>query len=199
VSAKPSPGAAEGYLLAFEEGVRGLTRQEAQLDGMRSRAGILLSAAAIATSFLGGRALSDHGPEVWTWLAIAGFMGLAVGARVILWPRRDWAFSARPGLIVSPHAGADLRTHRPEGLASALELRRSRRRAADQQPRRARAPQRRHLPQAQPRQPIRNRRATHRTMLSAHTTCRLQRRSLHAYLIDLLGARARGGPAPLLA
>jgi hypothetical protein len=107
VSAKPSPGAAEGYLLAFEEGVRGLTRQEAQLDGMRSRAGILLSAAAIATSFLGGRALSDHGPEVWTWLAIAGFVGLAVGAPVILWPRRDWAFSARPGLIVSPHAGAD--------------------------------------------------------------------------------------------
>ena len=36
-------------------------------------------------------------------------------------------------------------------------------------------------------------------LLSAHTTCRLQRRSLHAYLIDLLGAHARGDPAPLLA
>ena len=35
-------------------------------------------------------------------------------------------------------------------------------------------------------------------LLSAHTTCRLQRRSLHAYLIDLLSAHARGGPAPLL-
>lgn len=35
-------------------------------------------------------------------------------------------------------------------------------------------------------------------LLSAHTTCRLQRRSLHAYLIDLLGAHARGDPAPLL-
>ncbi len=34
--------------------------------------------------------------------------------------------------------------------------------------------------------------------LSAHTTCRLQRRSLHAYLIDLSGAHARGDPAPLL-
>jgi transposase len=34
---------------------------------------------------------------------------------------------------------------------------------------------------------------------SAHTTCRLQRRSLHAYLIDALGAHARGDPAPLLA
>ena len=36
-------------------------------------------------------------------------------------------------------------------------------------------------------------------LLSAHTTCRLQRRSLHAYLIDLLGTHARGDPAPLLA
>ncbi len=35
-------------------------------------------------------------------------------------------------------------------------------------------------------------------LLSAHTTCRLQRRSLHAYLIDLLSAHARGHPAPLL-
>jgi transposase len=36
-------------------------------------------------------------------------------------------------------------------------------------------------------------------LLSAHTSCRLQRRSLHAYLVDLLGAHARGDPAPLLA
>ncbi len=35
-------------------------------------------------------------------------------------------------------------------------------------------------------------------LLSAHITCRLQRRSLHAYLIDLLSAHARGDPAPLL-
>jgi transposase len=35
-------------------------------------------------------------------------------------------------------------------------------------------------------------------LLSAHTTCRLQHRSLHAYLIDLLGAHARGDPVPLL-
>jgi transposase len=35
-------------------------------------------------------------------------------------------------------------------------------------------------------------------LLSAHTTCRLQDRSLHAYLIDLLTAHARGQPAPLL-
>ncbi len=36
-------------------------------------------------------------------------------------------------------------------------------------------------------------------LLSAHTTCRLQRRSLHAYLVDLLGAHTRGDQLPLLA
>jgi transposase len=36
-------------------------------------------------------------------------------------------------------------------------------------------------------------------LLSAHTTCRLQHRSLFAYLSELLTAHARGDPAPLLA
>ncbi len=33
-------------------------------------------------------------------------------------------------------------------------------------------------------------------LLSAHTTCRLQSRSLHAYLVDALTAHARGDPCP---
>lgn len=36
-------------------------------------------------------------------------------------------------------------------------------------------------------------------LLSAHTTCRLQERSLFAYLSELFAAQARGDPAPLLA
>jgi transposase len=35
-------------------------------------------------------------------------------------------------------------------------------------------------------------------LLSAHTTCRLQHRSLHAYLIDAITAHTRGDPVPLL-
>lgn len=35
-------------------------------------------------------------------------------------------------------------------------------------------------------------------LLSAHTTCRLQRRSLFAYLSDTIAAHARGDPTPLL-
>ena len=36
-------------------------------------------------------------------------------------------------------------------------------------------------------------------LLSASLTCRLQRRSLFAYLSDVLSARIRGDPVPLLA
>jgi transposase len=36
-------------------------------------------------------------------------------------------------------------------------------------------------------------------LLSAHTTCRLQRRSLFAYTTELLAAHARGDPPPTLA
>ena len=36
-------------------------------------------------------------------------------------------------------------------------------------------------------------------LLSAHATCRLQRRSLFVYLTELFAAHARGDPVPLLA
>jgi transposase len=36
-------------------------------------------------------------------------------------------------------------------------------------------------------------------LLSVHTTCRLQRRPLHDYLVDALMAHSRGDPVPLLA
>jgi len=38
----------------------------------------------------------------------------------------------------------------------------------------------------------------HGRLLSASVTCRLQRRSLFAYLSDVLAAKIRGDPVPLL-
>ena len=64
----------------------------------------------------------------------------------------------------------------PEGLARALDVCRRPRRSADQQPRRAIPARSRHLPQAKPRKPIPARRGTHRRLLSASITCRLQHR-----------------------
>jgi hypothetical protein len=95
--ATPPPN---GYALAFEEAVRGLARQEGQFAAIRSGAGILLSAAAIATSFLGAGALQGDRPAPWTWVAIACFAGLSAGTLVILWPRREQSLSATPRMIV---------------------------------------------------------------------------------------------------
>jgi len=56
-----------------------------------------------------------------------------------------------------------LRQEPAQALAGAVDLRPHRRRRAHEQPRRARPARGRHLPQARPRQPIRARRAHHRT------------------------------------
>ena len=99
-----------------------------------------------------------------------------------------------PALQVLPRH----RAQPAQSLARALDVRPPPRRRADQQPRRTRAARRRHLPQALPRQPNQRRRTTHRAPALAHTTCRLQRRPLHAYLTDAIAAHNRGDPVPLL-
>lgn len=47
-------GAPEGYALAYEEAKRALEEQERVVAELRSRAGVLIGAAAITTSFFGG-------------------------------------------------------------------------------------------------------------------------------------------------
>jgi hypothetical protein len=103
----PPVGEADAYRLAFDEAVRALEEQGKVLDGLRTRSGILLSAAAIVTSFFGGQALAPDGLSVWTWLAIGTFGALAVSLLVILWPRQDWAFEAVPRQIIGTYIEAD--------------------------------------------------------------------------------------------
>lgn len=72
----------------------------------RTRAGLLLSAAAIATSFLGGAALRT-GTSLLTWIAIAAFVLLGVGVILILWPRGDWEYAARPRRVIETYIEPD--------------------------------------------------------------------------------------------
>jgi hypothetical protein len=86
------------YKVAYDEAVRILTEQEAVIDGLRSRAGVLFSAAAITTSFLGARALhGDWSPL--SWLALATFVGVATAFLAILWPR-GWEVAANPHVVI---------------------------------------------------------------------------------------------------
>jgi hypothetical protein len=95
------------YELAYGEAVRALTEQQASLQAFRSNAGILLSAAAIATSFLGGEALRSGHFTGWSWTAVVLFAALAAVVFAILWPWRDWEFVAGPRRLIATYVEAD--------------------------------------------------------------------------------------------
>ena len=83
------------YKVAYDEAVRALSEQQGVIDSFRTRAGLLLSAAAITTSFLGAQALNGGDSSLAAWLALIGFAGVAAISLAILWPRQ-WEFTANP-------------------------------------------------------------------------------------------------------
>ena len=101
------------YEVAYEEAARALSEQLSLIDSFRTRAGLLLSAAAITTSVLGSQAL-DRGPIGYVaWAALVSFFAVAILSLAIL-RQREWG--ADSAEIVkscvesdSPGSVADLR------------------------------------------------------------------------------------------
>jgi hypothetical protein len=89
----------ELYKVAYEEAVRALSDQQAAIESVRSRAGLLLSAAAVTTSFLGAQALKGESASLFSGLALISFVAVAMTSLAILWPRR-WEFTANPRRVV---------------------------------------------------------------------------------------------------
>jgi hypothetical protein len=87
------------YKLAYDEAVRALSEQQAIVESLRSRAGVLFSAAALTTSFLGTRALHSADWSPFSWLALLAFVGVATAFLAIFWPR-DWEFGADPRVVI---------------------------------------------------------------------------------------------------
>lgn len=94
------------YNVAYEEAVRALSEQQGVIDSFRTRAGALLSAAAITTSFLGAQALGSEGLNGTAWAALVVFAGVAVASLAILWPRR-WEFTANPRDVIQTYIEAN--------------------------------------------------------------------------------------------
>src|SRR5439155_5634676 len=82
--------------LAYQESVRGLAEQSGVLEDLESRAGTLLAAAALVTSFLGGRALGGHF-DTWSFVAVAAFVATSLAVIGVLWPRHSWRFVVSAG------------------------------------------------------------------------------------------------------
>lgn len=90
------------YKVAYDEAVRALSEQQAVIDSLLNRAGLLLSAAAITTSFLGGQALQGGEPGPFSWLALAGFVGVAAASLAVLWPRK-WEIATNPRDVIATY------------------------------------------------------------------------------------------------
>ena len=113
---------AGAYELAFDEAGRALDAQERTVNELRSRASVLIAAAAIATSFFGTRAFADGGSSARTWIAIFAFALVALCVLAVLWPRSDWSFNAsasdliatyiEPDPLTLPQIHRDLALHR---------------------------------------------------------------------------------------
>lgn len=120
---EPPPAPDPRLAIVLAEAIRAIEGQKESLDGLRSRIGILLSAATIATSFLGGLVLGD-GKVGWFGVGAVGLFVLHVLVALwILWPR-EWKFHMGTRIMVNEwiekdHADEDKMRWR---LARRLEL-----------------------------------------------------------------------------
>jgi hypothetical protein len=105
---------AHGYALAlmagtteeliYNEAVRAIEHQERALDELRSRAGTVLAAVSLVTSFLGARVLAGRGEiHFWGWVGIALAALCAILTLLVIWPWDDWAFSNDPAIMMNAH------------------------------------------------------------------------------------------------
>jgi hypothetical protein len=104
------------YKVAYDEAVRALSEQQAVIESFRSRAGLLFSAAAVTTSFLGAQGFRSGDPVLASWLALACFIAVAGAALAVLWPQR-WEGAASPREVIEAYIEVS-------GVASVEELHR---------------------------------------------------------------------------
>ena len=81
------------YKVAYDEAVRALAEQQEVIDSFHTRAGLLFSATAITTSFLGTEALGGGDLNFASWAALLCFVAVAAASLAVLWPR-EWNVTA---------------------------------------------------------------------------------------------------------
>ena len=94
------------YRVAYEEAVRALAEQQAEIDSFRSRAGLLFSSAMITTSFLGAQIFGSGDMRFTSWIAMLTFAGAATASLAVLWPH-PWEFSVNPRDVLAPYLRAE--------------------------------------------------------------------------------------------
>jgi hypothetical protein len=78
--------------LAYDNAIRALDKQEKLLEELRARTGVLLAAASLAASLLGGQAFDDVRPVTLLITALAAF-ALSFGASLFVLLPRSFIFA----------------------------------------------------------------------------------------------------------
>ena len=95
--------------LLYEAAIRTLDQQALTVESVRVRASVLLSAAAIATSFLAGIVLDANKPQLDTlgWVAVGCFVLIVGLCLAILWPTREWKFRSNVKKLARDYVDSD--------------------------------------------------------------------------------------------
>lgn len=94
------------YKFVYDEAVRTLDHQEATLDNLRARAGVLLTATSVATSFLGAAALREtENTAPWSGMAIVLFALVGILCIGLLWPS-DWKWRLGTSKLLTDYVEA---------------------------------------------------------------------------------------------
>ena len=104
--------------VAYDEARKAVEAQAATLDSVQTRAGTLLAAASLVTSFFGTQALGT--PTITAglrvarasfgvlgWAAVLAFIAVTGLTIAALWPR-EWKLDMRPGPILDATRGSDI-------------------------------------------------------------------------------------------
>ncbi len=95
--------------LSYDESVRGLNMQSTAVDELRSRTGVLIAAATVASAFLGRLRSHDTPASYWAnifgLLTFIGVIGLSLG---VLWPSEAWEFVYDPAVLENDYFVADV-------------------------------------------------------------------------------------------
>jgi hypothetical protein len=90
----------------YQEALRGLIQQQAILDSLLNRTGILIFAASFANSLLGSTALTD-GIGPWDWVAFACLLAIGTLTAVAMWPYYRLWFRFDPQDLLDTYVDAD--------------------------------------------------------------------------------------------
>jgi len=103
-----APGDPEAYALVFAEAERMVVAQEANLDELRGRSGIVLTVSAAVMAFVANGILGSQKPvDVFVWVAVAAFAACFCASVAVLLPGGRWGFEMNAKTLLTGYVEGD--------------------------------------------------------------------------------------------